>query len=133
MGYRITADRLRKQRMKNERRQREAQNREVQRLDRKHLQGMRVVQKSLIYITGLVAQSNLKTQREIDDMEKTLRGHQYLGQYGEIRKILLSPGKEVAGYGVQGMGVYVTFVRKEDAEQCMKALDGTENNGRLLR
>lgn len=31
------------------------------------------------------------------------------------------------------MGVYVTFAKKEDAERCIAAVDGSENGGRILR
>jgi CCR4-NOT transcription complex subunit 4 len=31
------------------------------------------------------------------------------------------------------VGVYVTFARKEDAEKCINAVDGSQNGERTLR
>ena len=56
---------------------------------------------------------------------QTLRGKDYFGQYGEIEKIVVSKAKP--GQTNQGVGVYVTFTRKEDAAVCITAIDGTKN------
>jgi CCR4-NOT transcription complex subunit 4 len=63
---------------------------------------------------------------------ETLRGPSHFGQYGEIIKIVASKAKE--GYaGHQSTGIYVTFARKEDAQTCIAAVDGTPHDGRVLR
>lgn len=62
---------------------------------------------------------------------QTLRGKDYFGQYGEIEKIVVSKAKP--GQTNQGVGVYVTFARREDAAVCIAAIDGTKNEDRLLR
>lgn len=63
---------------------------------------------------------------------ETLRGPHHFGQYGEIIKIVASKAKE--GYaGHQSTGIYVTFLRKEDASTCITAVDGTLHEGRVLR
>lgn len=67
-----------------------------------------------------------------EDLLHTLRGQQYFGQYGKIIKIVVSKSKD-GGQGNQPLGVYVTFARKEDAERCIAAVDGSENGGRTLR
>lgn len=95
-------------------------------LSRKHLAGLRVVQKNLVYVVGL----NPKIREE--DLLQTLRGDQYFGQYGKIIKIVVSKAKEGSA-GTQSIGVYVTFVRKEDAESCVAAVDGSQNGDRVLR
>lgn len=107
-------------------RQKEAQKAEADSLSRKHLSGLRVVQKNLVYVTGLTP-----TIRE-DELLKTLRGEDYFGQYGKILKIVVSKAKENAQHQ-QSVGVYVTFARKEDAERCINAVDGSQNGDRVLR
>jgi len=96
-------------------------------MNRKHLSGLRVVQKNLVYVVGL----NPRIREE--DLHRMLRGPQYFGQYGKIIKIVVSKGKDGQGSASQPLGVYVTFARKEDAEKCIAAVDGTENGGRVLR
>ncbi|KAF2798462.1 hypothetical protein K505DRAFT_233199 [Melanomma pulvis-pyrius CBS 109.77] len=107
-------------------RQKEAQKAEADSLSRKHLAGLRVVQKNLVYVTGLTP-----TIRE-DRLLDTLRGPDYFGQYGKIIKIVVSKAKENAQH-MQSVGVYVTFARKEDAAACITAVDGSQNGERTLR
>ncbi|CAI4220007.1 unnamed protein product [Parascedosporium putredinis] len=63
-----------------EQRQKEAQKREAEKENRKNLVGVRVVQKNLVYVTGLTP-----TVRE-DELTKTLRKPEFFGQYGNIQK-----------------------------------------------
>ncbi|KAF2849892.1 hypothetical protein T440DRAFT_398119 [Plenodomus tracheiphilus IPT5] len=107
-------------------RQKEAQKAEADSLSRKHLAGLRVVQKNLVYVTGLTP-----TIRE-DRLLDTLRGDDYFGQYGKIIKIVVSKARENANHQ-QSVGVYVTFARKQDAEACIHAVDGSQNGDRTLR
>ncbi|KAL3422084.1 RNA recognition domain-containing protein [Phlyctema vagabunda] len=109
-------------------RQKEAQKREVETLNRKHLSGLRVIQKNLVYVLGLSPGI-----RE-DEMLQTLRGDKYFGQYGKIIKIVVQKAKqgEVVQTG-QSIGVYVTFERKEDAARCIAAVNGSQNGDRVLR
>ncbi|KAL8991772.1 MAG: hypothetical protein Q9169_007666 [Polycauliona sp. 2 TL-2023] len=107
-------------------RQKESERRQVESLNRKHLSGIRVVQKNLVYVVGLNPQS-----RE-EDLLQTLRGDQYFGQYGKIIKIVVSKAKVNAG-GNSSIGVYVTFARREDAASCITAVDGSQNGDRTLR
>ncbi|KAL2354829.1 hypothetical protein BJ546DRAFT_843091 [Cryomyces antarcticus] len=107
-------------------RQKEAQKREADNLSRKHLAGLRVVQKNLVYITGL------SPTIQQDKLLETLRGDQYFGQYGKIVKIVVSKAKD-STVPQQSVGVYVTFARKQDAASCIAAVDGTQNSDRTLR
>lgn len=107
-------------------RQKEAQKAEADSLSRKHLAGLRVIQKNLVYVTGLTP-----TIRE-DRLLDTLRGPEYFGQYGKIIKIVVSKARENAQHQ-QSVGVYVTFQRKEDAATCITAVDGSVNGDRTLR
>ncbi|KAH7397769.1 hypothetical protein BKA64DRAFT_47302 [Cadophora sp. MPI-SDFR-AT-0126] len=113
---------------KQEQRQKEAQKREVESLNRKHLSGLRVVQKNLVYVVGL---SPNIAEKEILE---TLRGDKYFGQYGKIIKIVVSNKKDSGANGQpQSLGVYVTFARKEDAARCIAAVNGSQNGDRVLR
>ncbi|KAI1178011.1 hypothetical protein F4777DRAFT_576562 [Nemania sp. FL0916] len=109
-----------------EQRQKEAQKREAEKENRKNLQGVRVVQKNLVYVTGLTP-----TVRE-DELLKTLRKPEFFGQYGNIQKISISNRKSSDGQQ-QSLGIYVTFEKKEDAQKCIAAVNGSQNGDRVLK
>ena len=101
---------------------------------RKHLQGMRVTQKNLVYVIGL----SLKLIT--DEALALLRGQDYFGQYGKIQKIMINKRKDIpplrgGTFDKSGssVSVYVTFARKEDASKCIAALDGAAVDGNTLR
>ena len=96
---------------------------EADSLSRKHLAGLRVVQKNLVYVTGL----SPKLQEE--ELLHTLRGDTYFGQYGKIIKIVVSKARD----RLDSVGVYVTYEKKEDAASCILAVDGSPNGDRTLR
>ena len=123
--FRFKADVALQARKKAAARQKEAERRQVETLNRKHLAGLRVVQKNLVYVVGL----NPKIREE--DLLQTLRGDQYFGQYGKILKIVVSKAKP--GADNKSIGVYVTFARKQDAATCIAAVDGSQNGDRVLR
>ncbi|KAK3047613.1 transcriptional repressor general negative regulator of transcription subunit 4 [Extremus antarcticus] len=105
--------------------QKEKQKADAEQLSRKHLAGLRVVQKNLVYVTGL------SPNYQEDKLLQTLRGNEYFGQYGKIIKIVVSKAKDISS--PQSVGVYVTYERKEDAESCISAVNGTQNGERTLR
>lgn len=109
-----------------EQRQKEAQKREADKDNRKNLVGVRVVQKNLVYVTGLAP-----TVRE-DELLKTLRQPQFFGQYGNIQKISISNRKTTDGH-TPALGVYVTFDTKEEAQRCIQAVNGSTNSDRVLK
>ncbi|KAI0204557.1 hypothetical protein F4808DRAFT_414002 [Astrocystis sublimbata] len=109
-----------------EQRQKEAQKREAEKENRKNLQGVRVVQKNLVYVTGLTP-----TVRE-DELLKTLRKQEFFGQYGNIQKISISNRKSSDGQQ-QSLGIYVTFETKEEAIKCIAAVNGSQNGDRVLK
>ncbi|KAI1504657.1 hypothetical protein F5X99DRAFT_405656 [Biscogniauxia marginata] len=109
-----------------EQRQKEVQKREAEKESRKNLQGVRVVQKNLVYVTGLTP-----TVRE-DELLKTLRKPEFFGQYGNIQKISISNRKSSDGQQ-QSLGIYVTFEKKEDAARCIQAVHGSQNGDRTLK
>ncbi|KAI0009378.1 hypothetical protein F4779DRAFT_582638 [Xylariaceae sp. FL0662B] len=110
----------------SEQRQKEVQKREAEKENRKNLQGVRVVQKNLVYVTGLTP-----TVRE-DELLKTLRKPEFFGQYGNIQKISISNRKSSDGQP-QSLGIYVTFEKKEDAARCIQAVHGSQNGDRVLK
>jgi CCR4-NOT transcription complex subunit 4 len=101
----------------------EKQKAEADSLSRKHLAGLRVVQKNLVYVTGL----SPKLQEE--ELLHTLRGDTYFGQYGKIIKIVVSKARD----RLDSVGVYVTYEKKDDAASCIAAVDGSPNGDRTLR
>lgn len=108
-----------------EQRQKEAQKREAERENRKNLVGVRVVQKNLVYVTGLNP-----TVRE-DELLKTLRKQEYFGQYGNIQKISISNRKTPDGS--PSLGIYITFEKKEEANTCIQSVNGSTNDDRVLK
>lgn len=113
---------------KADQRQKEAQKREVETLNRKHLAGLRVVQKNLVYVLGL--SPGIPDQ----DFLQTLRRDDYFGQYGKVLKIMVTKtkGGQTPQSGSQS-GVYVTFERAEDAARCIAAVHNSQNGDRILR
>ena len=107
-------------------RQKESERKQVDTTSRKHLAGLRVMQKNLVYVVGL------NPRGRDEDLLQTLRGDQYFGQYGKIAKIVVSKAKEGASGG-NSQGIYVTFAREEDAESCINAVNGSQNGDRILR
>lgn len=64
----------------------------------------------------------------------------FFGQYGKISKVVINkrppPPTATARHGAAALpsvGVYVTYVRKEDAARAIAAVDGSVMGGRMLR
>lgn len=119
-------DHLRQARKEKERKQKEKEKKDAEHQgSKKHLSGMRVIQKNLVYVIGL--NPNIPTE----ELHNTLRGDKFFGQYGKIQKIVINRRNNANGH--PGIGVYVTFARKEDAARCIAAVDGSINDGKYLR
>jgi CCR4-NOT transcription complex subunit 4 len=103
--------------------QKEAQKREADNLSRKHLAGLRVRQKNLVYVTGM------RPKIQGDRVAELLRANDYFGQYGEIIKVVVSKSKDAAHTPNQPVGIYVTFARKEDAAACIEAINARAETG----
>jgi len=118
-------------RLTNAKKNKEREKKEMEATNRKHLANMRVVQKNLVYVVGL----SPRLARE--EYIPTLKGTDYFGQYGRVAKILIS--KRVASHKYSSshdpsIGVYVTYVNKEDAARAIVAIDGSkEPGGRVVR
>ncbi|EXJ93172.1 hypothetical protein A1O3_01729 [Capronia epimyces CBS 606.96] len=119
-------DQLNKNKKQAAAKRKETEKREVENSSRRNLAGVRVKQQNLVYVIGLIPQ--IKDEQAL---LQTLRGPDYFGQYGEIEKIVVSKPKP--GAVNQGIGVYVTYARKEDAALCINTVDGSLNGDRVLR
>ncbi|KAK5301305.1 transcriptional repressor general negative regulator of transcription subunit 4 [Exophiala xenobiotica] len=119
-------DQLNKNKKQAAARRKETEKREVETSSRRNLAGVRVKQQNLVYVIGLIPQV-----KDEQALLQTLRGPDYFGQYGEIEKIVVSKPKP--GTTSQGIGVYVTYARKEDAALCINTVDGSLNGDRVLR
>ena len=109
-------------------RQKEAQKREADHLSRKHLAGLRVRQKNLVYVTGL------KPKVFGEKLVEGLRQKDFFGQYGDIVKIVVSKAKDAPEILNSPVGIYITFARKEDAASCIQIVDGLRQaDGTRLR
>lgn len=90
-----------------------------------------MVQKNLVYILGLP----LKIATE-----EILRSPQYFGQHGKITKVVVNrrnpnvgPNVHASSPATSMTGVYLTFLRKEDAQRAIDAVDGTLLDGKVIR
>lgn len=118
---------IRKERREKEKKQREKEKKETEMANKKHLAGLRVVQKNLVYVTGL------NPPCASEELHSVLRSDKYFGQYGKILKIVINRKNPTSHHQNPGLVVYVTFARKEDALRCINELDGSLCDGRLLR
>lgn len=134
----LTAEEYKMQQLKREKREREKKQKEKEKKEleiasKKHLAGLRVVQKNLVYVTGL------SPPCAPEDLHSVLRSDKYFGQYGKITKIVINKKTPGGGSNVpvtsgnQSIVVYVTFAKKEDASRCIAELDGSLCDGRVLR
>ncbi|SMN19931.1 similar to Saccharomyces cerevisiae YER068W MOT2 Subunit of the CCR4-NOT complex, which has roles in transcription regulation, mRNA degradation, and post-transcriptional modifications [Maudiozyma saulgeensis] len=114
-----------------ERKQREKERKENEFSNRKHLAGVRVIQKNLVYVVGV------NPQVPYDEVSTTLRSDKYFGQYGRINKIVVNRknphGGDNSHHHTPGYGVYITFASKDDAAKCIAKVDGTYMDGRLIK
>lgn len=123
---------MRQAKREREKKQREKERKDAEQASRKHLAGMRVIQKNLVYVVGLNPPVNP------EELHHVLRSDQYFGQYGKILKIVINkrtpnPERPTAHGFTPGYGVYVTFAKKEDAQRCIAAVDGSVSDGRILK
>ncbi len=93
---------------------------------RKGLVHLRVIQRNLVYVTGLhVSVAS----------EATLRKPEYFGQYGRILKLVVNTvnNPSVSDHRALSASVYVTFQNADDACACIRACDGYIFEGRQLK
>ena len=118
-------------RLKRDQRLKEREKKEGDLTSRKHLMNVRVVQKNLVYVIGMAPEVS-STQ----DLISLLKSPEYFGQYGKVQKIVVNKLKNQSNTnpGVSpNLGIYVTYGTKEEAQRAMEAIDGSLNEGRVLR
>ncbi len=94
---------------------------------RKDLVHLRVIQRNLVYVTGLHVSVG---------SEATLRKPEYFGQYGRILKLVVNTvnnNPSVSDQRTVSTSVYVTFQHAEDACACIHACDGFIFEGRHIK
>ena len=120
-------------RREREKKQREKEKKDIEYNNRKHLAGMRVIQKNLVYVIGV------NPPVPFEDVGNTLKSEKYFGQYGKINKIVVnkknshSGNDNYHGHHSPGYGVYITFASKDDAAKCIAQADGTYMDGKLIK
>ncbi|WWC89906.1 uncharacterized protein L201_004835 [Kwoniella dendrophila CBS 6074] len=96
-------------------------------MGRRHLLGVRVVMKNMVYVIGM------KLPAPGDEAIPILRSNDYFGQYGKISKIYLSDRTKLTASAVTTLteddpststGIYIVYVRREDAARAIASLDG---------
>ncbi|WVQ71720.1 hypothetical protein IAR50_001261 [Cryptococcus sp. DSM 104548] len=91
---------------------------------RRHLLGVRIVMKNTAYVIGM------KIPSPGDEALSILRSNDYFGQYGKISKLYLADPKSTStavpslNDDASSSGIYIVFVRREDAARCISSLDG---------
>lgn len=124
----IKADHQRRANRERSRKHREKERKEQESASRRHLAGVRVIQKNLVYIVGL----NPTVPPE--ELQSLLRSDKFFGQFGKIMKVVVNKRNQNANsVGNSGYGIYITFARKEDAERCIREVDGSIMDGKVIR
>ncbi|CAL9040594.1 unnamed protein product [Musa banksii] len=92
----------------------------------KHLSSVRVMQKNLVYITGLPT--------SLCD-ESILERKEYFGQYGKVLKVSISrpAGTSFQKTSNSAFGVYITYAKDEEAVRCIQAVHNFVLEGKSLR
>ncbi|KAG8997525.1 transcriptional repressor general negative regulator of transcription subunit 4 [Tulasnella sp. JGI-2019a] len=109
-------------RLTQQKKQKEKEKKELEALKRAHLPNMRVVQRNVVYVTGL----GPKYAKE--ELIPSLRSHEYFGQYGKISKIVLVKRNGTANREAT-TGLYITYHRREDAARAISGVDGSPSPG----
>ena len=78
------------------------------------LENVRVVQRKLVYVVGL--SPSIST-------EETLTKPAFFGQYGHIKKCVVSKSGYKHGASSYSFGAYVTFEKEEEAASCIAVLE----------
>lgn len=116
-------------------------NKQLESLGRRHLRDVRIVRKDMVYVTGMTMGND-----DREEFLSLLRSNDYFGQYGKISKIFLRKGTSSSdpsansvnssSPGDDDLGIYITYLRREDAARAISALDGypaPNNPGKTLK
>lgn len=128
--------------MTQQKKQRERERKELENLGRRQLANVRVVQRNVVYVTGIGPRfgkeevcicGHMLPRHEayrprVMQLIPTLRSNEYFGQYGKISKIVLVK-RTPPGGRAPVLGLYITYHRREDAARCIAAVDGAPSPG----
>ncbi|KAG2585143.1 hypothetical protein PVAP13_6KG373500 [Panicum virgatum] len=94
---------------------------------KKHLAGVRVIQRNLVYIIGLPAHLC---------NESVLERREYFGQYGKVLKVSVSrptgpPSQQASANN--NISVYITYAKEAEAIRCIQAVHNFVLEGKVLR
>ncbi|KAF8610286.1 hypothetical protein BDV93DRAFT_550121 [Ceratobasidium sp. AG-I] len=109
-------------RLNAQKRKRDKERKELEALNRRHFANVRIVQRNLVYVTGL------GSRFAKEELIPSLRSSEYFGQYGKVSKILLVKRAATLNRGAD-VGVYITYHRREDAARAIAAVDGSPSPG----
>ncbi|CCF60704.1 hypothetical protein KAFR_0L00960 [Kazachstania africana CBS 2517] len=133
----LKLERAKQAKKEKERKLREKERKENEYNNRKHLAGMRVIQKNLVYVVGI------NPPVPYEEVANTLKSDKYFGQYGKINKIVVNKktphgdndnsSTSTYHHRSPGYGVYITYASKDDAAKCITQVDGTYMDGRLIK
>ncbi|GIY17378.1 hypothetical protein CEXT_238861 [Caerostris extrusa] len=112
--------------MKNEKKMKEIKKRKEIAESRKQLANIRVVQKNLIYVSGLPA--GLET-----DEEKSRRISQVFKEFGTVQKCVFSSKTNYAGSHSPKSSAYVTYYKVEDALKALKKIPTIKIEGNEIK
>ncbi|KAG8701013.1 transcriptional repressor general negative regulator of transcription subunit 4 [Ceratobasidium sp. 394] len=109
-------------RLNAQKRKRDKERKELEALNRRHFANVRIVQRNLVYVTGL------GSRFAKEELIPSLRSSEYFGQYGKVSKILLVKRAATLNRAAD-VGVYITYHRREDAARAIGAVDGSPSPG----
>jgi len=93
--------------------------------DREGLRDARVIQRNLVYVTGLAPQYAV---------EEVLAKADFFGQYGDVLKVVVNRSNLAASGGrPPSASAYITFGSKEQAETAVRSVSGHRLDGRVLK
>ncbi|KAG9021163.1 transcriptional repressor general negative regulator of transcription subunit 4, partial [Serendipita sp. 407] len=116
-------------RVQQQKRRKERERKELESLGRKSFLDVRIVQRNVVYVIGL------GPRFAKEDTISILRSGDYFGRYGKISRIQLHK-RTPPGVETPILGVYITYVRREDAERAIQAIDGSPSpsgGGEVMR
>ncbi|KAJ9119515.1 hypothetical protein QFC22_003223 [Naganishia vaughanmartiniae] len=115
-------------------------NKQLETLGRLQHRDVRILVKNMIYVTGM------KMMGEgTEEFLSILRSNDYFGQYGKIAKVFLRKGPSTSdptsgsiesSTDSDELGIYITYLRREDASRAIATLDGVSapgNPGKTLK
>ncbi|KAG9102786.1 transcriptional repressor general negative regulator of transcription subunit 4 [Ceratobasidium sp. 370] len=109
-------------RLNAQKRKRDKERKELEALNRRHFANVRIVQRNLVYVTGL------GSRFAKEELIPSLRSSEYFGQYGKVSKILLVKRAATLNRAAD-VGVYITYHRREEAARAIGAVDGSPSPG----